>query len=138
MKHIFHLFSYCNKNNLTKFTKQITSQIKHLLCQIYPFTQSSFKVGVYKRNDSPQNHFQNINLNGHYIYKIIHLVNCFFIRFIFTFLKLKQWQFFMIWMIKHVLKCFERWLRTYVLLCRTIEKHSTGLAISIQIIPILI
>jgi hypothetical protein len=42
---------------------------KIFLVQLGPF-----KVGVHKRNVLPQNHFQDITLNDHYIYTIIYLV----------------------------------------------------------------
>jgi hypothetical protein len=35
-------------------------------------------VGVHKKTISPQNHYQNINLNDHYIYEIIYLVDYYF------------------------------------------------------------
>jgi hypothetical protein len=40
----------------------------------------TFMFGVHKRNVLPQNHFQNTILNDRYIYKIIYLVDFFFIK----------------------------------------------------------
>jgi len=34
-------------------------------------------IGVHKKNVSPQNHFEDIILNDHYIYKIIYLIDFF-------------------------------------------------------------
>jgi hypothetical protein len=39
-----------------------------------------FMVGVHQKNVSPQNHFQDITLNDHYIYEIIYLVDVFLIH----------------------------------------------------------
>ncbi len=40
--------------------------------------KGAITVGVHKRNVSPQNHFQDIALNDHYIYGIICLVDFIF------------------------------------------------------------
>jgi hypothetical protein len=46
-----------------------------------PIYEGPFTIGVHKKNVSPQNHSQNIALNDHYIYKIIYLVDFFFIGY---------------------------------------------------------
>jgi hypothetical protein len=86
---------------LVELLKGKCAIVKIMPTKKYIFLQlSPFKVGAHKRNVLPQNHFQDITLNDHYIYKIIYLVyflssfntHIFYIKMLVI--------FFVIWMIK--------------------------------------
>jgi hypothetical protein len=73
-------FMICNFQILNLKTYSISenfpiSYVKNIRINL---KYSAIMVGVHKRNVSPQNHFYDIILNGHYIYEIIYLVDFLF------------------------------------------------------------